>query len=136
MDAFRDLRPVPIDVILNWPKPNYVNPVRRGPALLIVNSVLLPIAGVVVIARLYTRLRIVRSAGLDDLFIGLALVPTIGLAICVCLGNVCHAECLAQGADVFVIAAVTNFSWDIHIWDVPPEHVIPSRQVLPRRNLV
>ncbi|KAI9776643.1 MAG: hypothetical protein M1839_009449 [Geoglossum umbratile] len=110
MDAFHDLRPVPIDVILSWPKPNYVNPLRRGPALLIVNGILLPIAVAVVIARLYTRLRVVRSAGLDDLFIGLALIPTIGLAICVCL-------------------AVTKYSWDIHIWDVPPKHVVPSRKI-------
>ena len=136
MDAFRDLRPVPIDVILSWPRPNYVDPVRRGPALLIVNSILLPIAGVVVMARLYTRLRVVRSAGLDDLFIGLALVPAIGLAICVCLGNVRSLECLAQGADAFAAAAATKFSWDIHIWDVPLEHVVPSRQVLPPSNLL
>ncbi|KAI9763863.1 MAG: hypothetical protein M1840_009047 [Geoglossum simile] len=129
MDAFHDIRPVPIDVVLSWPKPNYVNPVRRGPALLIVNGILLPIAMAVVIARLYTRLRVVRSAGLDDLFIGLALVPTIGLAICVFLGKICHAECLARGADISIATAVTHFSWDIHIWDVPPEHVIPSRKI-------
>jgi hypothetical protein len=74
MDAFSDIRPIPLDVILSWPKPNYVDPIRRGPALVIVNSLLLPVALVVVGLRLYTRLKICRSAGLDDLFIALAVV--------------------------------------------------------------
>jgi hypothetical protein len=74
MDAFSDVRPIPESVILSWPTPNYIDPVRRGPALVIVNSLLLPIALIVVGLRLYTRLIVCRSAGLDDLFIALALV--------------------------------------------------------------
>jgi hypothetical protein len=81
MDAFSDIRPVPLSVILTWPKPNYVNPVRRGPALVIVNSLLLPIAMVVVGLRLYTRLIICQSAGLDDLFIALAVVSIHALKL-------------------------------------------------------
>jgi hypothetical protein len=103
MDAFSDVRPIPLSVLLSWPKPNYVDPIRRGPALVIVNSVLLPIAIVVVGLRLYTRLFIIRSAGLDDLFIALAVVsnpiqkfvvssdqpqvPAFGLTVAVCLGT-------------------------------------------------
>jgi hypothetical protein len=104
MDAFSDIRPVPLSVIQSWPKPNYVDPVRRGPALVIVNSSLLPVAMAVVGLRLYTRLIVCRSAGLDDLFIALAVVsihvlsvsklpligyqvPAIGLTIAVCLGT-------------------------------------------------
>jgi hypothetical protein len=74
MDAFSDIKPVPLDVILSWPAPNYVDPERRGPALVIINSILLPLALVVVGLRLYTRLRISQSAGLDDVFIALASV--------------------------------------------------------------
>jgi hypothetical protein len=77
MDAFSDIRPVPLAVLLSWPRPNYVDPIRRGPALVIVNSLLLPVALVIVGLRLYTRLVICRSAGLDDLFIALA---TVGLS--------------------------------------------------------
>ncbi|KAE9368311.1 hypothetical protein N431DRAFT_347037 [Stipitochalara longipes BDJ] len=110
MDAFSDVRPVPLSVILSWPKPNYVDPIRRGPALVIVNSLLLPVALVIVGLRLYTRLVICRSAGLDDLFIALAAVPAIGLTIAVCL-------------------AASRYSWDVHIWDVPLQNIIPSRQV-------
>jgi len=85
MDAFSDIRPIPLDVILNWPKPNYVDPMRRGPALLIVNSLLLPVALVVVGLRLYTRLKICCSAGLDDLFIALAVVGIPFLSPLECL---------------------------------------------------
>ena len=74
MDAFHDIRPVPVSVILSWPKPNYIDPERRGPALLIVNGILLPVAMTVVGLRLYTRLVITRSAGLDDAFAALAAV--------------------------------------------------------------
>lgn len=74
MDAFSDVRPIPLSVILSWPKPNYIDPIRRGPALVIVNSLLLPLAMIVVGLRLYTRLVICHSAGLDDLFIALAVV--------------------------------------------------------------
>ena len=74
MDAFSDVRPIPLSVLLSWPTPNYVDPIRRGPSLVIVNSVLLPLAIVIVGLRLYTRLFIIRSAGLDDLFIALAVV--------------------------------------------------------------
>jgi hypothetical protein len=85
MDVFSDIKPVPLDVILSWPAPNYVDPERRGPALIIINSILLPLALVVVGLRLYTRLRISRSAGLDDVFIALASVspphPTASSAI-------------------------------------------------------
>ena len=81
MDVFSDIKPVPPEVIAGWPAPNYVNPDRRGPALIIVNSILLPLALVVVGLRLYTRLRIARSAGLDDVFIALASVSPLNLII-------------------------------------------------------
>ena len=103
MDAFSDVRPIPLSVLLSWPAPNYVDPIRRGPSLVIVNSVLLPLAIVIVGLRLYTRLFIIRSAGLDDLFIALAVVcnpiqkfvvssdqpqvPAFGLTVAVCLGT-------------------------------------------------
>lgn len=74
MDAFSDIRPVPPDVILSWPAANSLDPERRGPALVIINSILLPLALVVVGLRLYTRLRVARSAGWDDVFIALASV--------------------------------------------------------------
>ena len=61
-------------MLLSWPTPNYANPVTRGDALLIVNSVLIALVVITVGLRLYTRLIIKRWFGLDDVFILLALV--------------------------------------------------------------
>ncbi|KFZ01664.1 hypothetical protein V500_00660 [Pseudogymnoascus sp. VKM F-4518 (FW-2643)] len=111
MDAFSDIKPVPPDVILSWPKPNYTDPDRRGTALLIVNCFLLPLAMIVVGMRLYTRLIIVHSAGLDDVFILTPfLIAAVGLTIAVCL-------------------AASQYGWDLHIWDVPEADIIPGRIV-------
>ena len=67
----------PIEVILSWPTPNYTNPVTRGDALLIVNSVLIALVVITVGLRMYTRLIIKRWFGIDDVFILLALVCTV-----------------------------------------------------------
>jgi uncharacterized membrane protein len=77
----------PVDVLLSWPTPNYVDPETRGPALLIVNSILIALTILTVIARLYTRIVIKRWFGIDDIFILFALLFTIGLAAVVLLAN-------------------------------------------------
>ncbi len=64
----------PWSVIASWPRPNYIDPVTRGPGLVIVNVVLLVLMLLVVGLRFYTRMRITKSFGADDIFIGLALV--------------------------------------------------------------
>lgn len=68
------MRTPPPEVIESWPEPNYINPETRGDGLVIVNVVTIVLAGVVVILRLYTRLRITGSFGFDDLLILFALV--------------------------------------------------------------
>ena len=64
----------PLSVIASWPTPNYINPVTRGNAALVVNIVMISLSFIVTCLRLYTRLRITRSAGLDDVFIAIAMV--------------------------------------------------------------
>jgi len=64
----------PMEVLLSWPLPNYVDPVSRGPAVLIVNIVTMSLAFLLTLLRLYTRLRITCTPGLDDIFIVVALV--------------------------------------------------------------
>jgi hypothetical protein len=71
------MRNPPPEVIAKWPTPNYTDPATRGYAVLAINCVLLPVTAAIVALRLYTRLKVVHSAGLDDLFIGLAMVRTI-----------------------------------------------------------
>ena len=77
----------PADVLLSWPTPNYDNPVTRGPALLIVNSIFISLAVITVVARIYTRIVIKRWFGIDDVFILLALLFTLGLTAVVILAN-------------------------------------------------
>lgn len=64
----------PPEVLLSWPLPNYVNPVTRGDAALIVNIVTMAVAAVVTCLRVYTRLRITYTPGLDDILIVISLV--------------------------------------------------------------
>ena len=68
------MRHPPLDVILSWPEPNYVNPETRGNALLIVNIIFLVLCFITAAARLWARLRILHSAGVDDLLITIAMV--------------------------------------------------------------
>jgi hypothetical protein len=67
----------PLDVVESWPLPNYVDPITRGPANLVVNLVLFPLVCVLVALRLYTRLHISRSSGPDDWLILASLVRSL-----------------------------------------------------------
>lgn len=64
----------PPDVLATWPKPNYVDPVTRGDALLIVNVVFISLSFSIVLLRIFTRLRITGSFGIDDALIVVAMV--------------------------------------------------------------
>ena len=87
------------EIIESWPKPNYVNPVTRGPALTIVNIIFITLVILVVGLRYYTRLRITRSFGQDDVVIGLSLIPTFALT-------------------VVVLVADNHYGWNRHSWDL------------------
>jgi hypothetical protein len=56
----------PPEVISQWPAPNYVDPIVRGSALLVVALVLSPLAMLIVGFRIFTRLTITRFYGIDD----------------------------------------------------------------------
>lgn len=62
------------EVILTWPKPNYVNPEKRGSELFFINSIFFALATSAICIRLYTRLFIRKWFGLDDWLILLAWV--------------------------------------------------------------
>ncbi|KAL6713401.1 hypothetical protein ACLMJK_008866 [Lecanora helva] len=91
------------EIIASWPKPNYDNPETRGPALTIVNIIFIILVFVFVGLRYYTRLRITRSFGQDDVVIGLSVIPTFALT-------------------VVVLVADNNFGWDRHSWDLHAEN--------------
>lgn len=64
----------PASVLETWPAPNYDSPVRRGHGAFITNLVLYPLALLFLLLRVYTRVRITKSFGTDDVFILLAMV--------------------------------------------------------------
>lgn len=64
----------PLDVYETWPKPNYIDPVTEGPALVIIGIVLSGIATLLVAARIYSRLFITQAPGIDDILILISLV--------------------------------------------------------------
>lgn len=68
------MRLPPPEVQASWPSPNYTDPERRGPALLIVQLVILPIAALCLALRLYVRLGIMRTSDWDDWLMGVAFV--------------------------------------------------------------
>lgn len=68
------MRIPPPEVVASWPTPNYVNPVSRGPALLIAELTIMPLALIALTARLYCRIVKVRSPGGDDWLMIAAMV--------------------------------------------------------------
>lgn len=70
----------PLDVVLTWPKPNYVDPISQGPARIVLSSILAPTMTLVVGLRAYTRLAITKNWGLDDTLILMALVGSLELS--------------------------------------------------------
>ena len=60
------MRDVPLDVLLAWPRPNYVDPSTRGPTLMIVELTLLPIAMLVVFLRMWIRISWLHKSWWDD----------------------------------------------------------------------
>jgi hypothetical protein len=67
----------PLEVILSWPKPNVVDPVRRDWMLPILTIVIFFVTLAVVTARLWARLVIHHNAGIDDALIVLAMVCSL-----------------------------------------------------------
>lgn len=68
--------------IYGWPAPNYTDPATRGPGLVVAGAVFGALGTLLIALRIYTRLRIVSSFGLDDVFIVLAAVCTFLPEIC------------------------------------------------------
>lgn len=77
----------PLSVIQAWPKANYIDPVTRGPGLVILCAIMMALALLLVLARLWARGFLQHKLGLDDLLISLSLIPTLGLGIGISLGK-------------------------------------------------
>ncbi|KAJ4408722.1 hypothetical protein N0V91_002977 [Didymella pomorum] len=93
------MRSAPPEVIATWPKPNYIDPVTRGSALMVVELTLLPIAMIIVFMRLYVRIVWLKKSWWDDYLMVAAMVFSIGTT-------------------VLVIMATQLYGWDKHVWDM------------------
>ncbi|KAJ5198857.1 hypothetical protein N7491_000576 [Penicillium cf. griseofulvum] len=89
----------PAAIVESWPTPNYINPPTRGHGVLVVNIICLAFAFLVVSLRLYTRLWITCSAGIDDFLIVIGLIFAVAMA---------------------TITSVATEDWGMnrHIWDI------------------
>ncbi|EXJ80174.1 hypothetical protein A1O1_08316 [Capronia coronata CBS 617.96] len=98
----------PASVIASWPRPNYIDPSTRGPALEYVCIIFSALAIFIVTARLYSRLLITRAPGLDDLLAVFALLFSIALSVLVIIGNKLYYS-------------------GRHVWDIPTNTFVPHR---------
>ncbi|KAK4225276.1 hypothetical protein QBC38DRAFT_268660 [Podospora fimiseda] len=104
------MRLPPAEIRAQWPTPNYINPETRGPALLIVEIITLPLALIVLILRFYVRVHMMGKIETDDWLMLLAAI-------------------FGTGVTVVVILASSLYGWNIHIWDLKFEQMIKGRQV-------
>ncbi|KIW02888.1 uncharacterized protein PV09_05938 [Verruconis gallopava] len=104
------MRSPPLSVIATWPPANYVDPVTRGPALLIIECIFISLAWIVLVLRMYVRLVMLRRTWWDDWIMIIAAICTTGVTAC-------------------VILATQRYGWDLHVWDVKYEQLIAGRKI-------
>ncbi|KAM0815737.1 hypothetical protein AB5N19_01536 [Seiridium cardinale] len=103
----------PTDVIATWPHPNYENPVNRGPALMVIELTILPLALICLGLRLYVRIRMVRQTWWDDWLMVAGAFFCCGVTISV----------------ILVLLATQLYGWNIHIWDLTYTQMVQGRKV-------
>jgi hypothetical protein len=97
--------------ITSWPQSNNVNPVTRGLANTIVSSVLYCIVCIFLFLRIFTRLRLSKSFGVDDILLLLAWIPTTAF---------------------FVVSLVVthHFHWNRHQYDIPLGDIVIGLKIV------
>lgn len=102
-------------IIESFPAPNYINPIVRGPANIIIISIFFPLVLLIVGIRFYTRICLSKSFGVDD---GLILATLVRKHHPILL-NLSNSHKFPTTA--FAIMALLSelyFGWNRHIWDV------------------
>lgn len=116
----------PPDVILNWPPPNRINPEERGWEGPIALIIILVITVIVFIARIWARLMVSKNAGMDDLVMGISMLPLIGLSIASILGTK-DMSTQSLHTDFYIAIRIYGFQW--HAWDQTLTTLVTSREV-------
>ncbi|KAK1975816.1 integral membrane protein, partial [Colletotrichum cereale] len=104
------MRLPPAKVMLTWPPPNHVDPVERGPELMIVELTSLSIAILCLCLRLYVRFFIIRRIWWDDWLMIAATMSCTFVTMC-------------------VILATQLYGWNLHVWDLTPIQIRQGRQI-------
>ncbi|TID13469.1 hypothetical protein E6O75_ATG11385 [Venturia nashicola] len=99
------------ELLATWPKPNFVDPVTRGPILYVINGIFFALATLTIAIRLYTRVFVRKWVGLDDYLIVFAWL--------------CSAGDMAT-----VFWGYHRLHWDRHIWDVPASFFVSGAETL------
>ncbi|KAK1524539.1 integral membrane protein [Colletotrichum paranaense] len=131
------MRIPPIDVLIHWPRPNYINPENRGPGLLIIEMVFLGIAMICLCLRMYIRIVKIRQTWWDDWLMVAGMVFCIGVTICVILGTARPHLKLLKGMSKAIRNLQANnlrlatelYGWNLHVWDIPLSLIKQSRQI-------
>lgn len=132
------MRNPPPSVTSTWPKPNYVNPERRGPALLISQVILLTIATAFLLMRIYARVWITRAhIGVDDILVIISYVrrnsrdrSLLRLISLFYTNWKYQISCTVM--TILVIVAVQHYGWETHIWDLDTRNlsiVVMTRKI-------
>ena len=122
------MRSPPPEVLATWPKPNYVDPITRGPSLMIVELTLLPIAMIVVFLRLWVRISWLKKSWYDDYLMIVAMIFSIGMQVGPAVIQP-FSDLQRTGTTVIVIMASQLYGWDRHAWDLTPHEMMVGRQV-------
>src|ERR1700759_1337529 len=86
---------VPESVLKTWPKPNYVDPTTRS-YLPVISCTLLGVGTVMISCRFYLRGRSeAGDFGLDDLFILVGWMVSVGFSTIAVIGSNCEFVCCA-----------------------------------------
>jgi hypothetical protein len=122
------MRSAPPEVLKTWPKPNYIDPVTRGPGLMVVELTLLPLAMIIVFLRMWVRIAWLKKSWWDDYLMVVAMVG----ACCASAspsGNADLPQIFSIGTTVLVIMATQMYGWDKHVWDMTGSEISTGRKV-------
>ncbi|KAF2136680.1 uncharacterized protein K452DRAFT_202007, partial [Aplosporella prunicola CBS 121167] len=100
----------PLSLVSAWQTDSYPHGIRRNWGLVVFTIILFTLTVSAVAARFWVRFFVQRNPGIDDALIVAALLPITGLAIATCLAG-------------------RLYGFDRHIWDLPPDLAVQSRQI-------